>query len=124
MWRTRVVRSLLTEDVAGLRREDDGADGDGDEADGSEADRAEATLARARRRAGWVVALDWAAILILLLLHEHATPFLHLGPHERGVFSFAILAVAVHSGYRLGQLEKYRAVTRACRELAERAPED
>lgn len=120
MWRTRAVRSLLVAEVAALQPEaaEGEADGDGDEAAaGLEA------LARARRRAWLVVALDWAAILALVLLGQAEGPLLVLSRSEQAVFTLALLVIAVHSGFRLGQLEKYGAVARACRELAERDPE-
>lgn len=122
MWRTRAVRSLLA-DVAGLRhlREREAEDAD-DEAGAGNSDAVEEAAHRARRRAWFVIALDWAAILILVLLHQHEAPFLVLDRSEQAVFTLAILAVAVHSGFRLGQAEKYAAVARASRELAERDP--
>ena len=64
-----------------------------------------------------MVLLDWVAIAVLVLLRDPLTPFLSFGPDEQTVFTVAVLAVAVHSGFRLGQLEKYRAVARACRRL-------
>lgn len=116
------MRSLLVGEVAGLRPDD--AEGeDGQEAARQQAEADLETVERARRRAWLVVALDWAAILILVLLAEHDAPFLVLGRGEQAVFTLAILIVAVHSGFRLGQLEKYGAVARACRELADRDPE-
>jgi hypothetical protein len=122
MWRTRAVRSLLA-DVAGLRHLRGGEpEDDGDEGRAGDPDAVEAAAQRARRRAWFVIALDWAAILVLVLLHHHETPFLVLDRSEQAVFTLAILAVAVHSGFRLGQAEKYAAVARASRELAERDP--
>ena len=84
--------------------------------------RAEA-LRRARRRALIVVALDWAAIVTLALLGERAAPTMTLGATEDTVFTLALLAVAVHSGFRLGQLEMLRAVARASDRLAARDPD-
>ena len=112
MWRTRAVLSLLHEEVAGLPR---------DESD-TAADRAEA-MARARRRAGIVVALDWAAIVVLVVFGELAVAGLSFGPSEQTIFTLTILAVAVHSGFRLGQLDKLRAVDRAAERLVERDPD-
>ena len=112
MWRTQAVLSMLHEDVAGLPR---------DEAE-TPADRA-AAMARARRRAVIVVCLDWLAILVLVLFGERALPLLRLGPGEQTVFTLAILAVATHAGFRLGQLEKLRAVARAGERLADHDPD-
>ncbi len=111
MWRTRAVLSLLYEEVAGVRSDD----GEPEEAVGG--------LERARRRARLVVGLDWAALLVLLLLSDRSAAFLTLGPTESTAFSLAILAVAVHSGFRLGQLEKLNAVARAGARLVNRDPE-
>ena len=112
MWRTRAVLSLLHEEVAGLPR---------DESDSAE-DRA-AAMARARRRARLVVALDWAAIVVLVVFGELAVTGLSFGASEQTVFTLTILAVAVHSGFRLGQLDKLRAVDRAAERLVERDPD-
>lgn len=122
MWRTRAVRSLLVREVAGLRP-DLAEDEDGQEVARRQAEADLAAVERARRRAWLVVALDWVAILALVLLAQHEAPLLVLGRSEQAVFTLAILIVAVHSGFRLGQMEKYGAVARACRELAERDPE-
>lgn len=112
MWRTRAVLSLLHEEIAGLPRA----------APESALEAAEA-LGRARRRAALVVALDWLAILILVLFGERGAPALTLGPAESTVFTLALLAVAVHSGFRLGQLEKLRAVALAAERLRRLDPE-
>jgi hypothetical protein len=121
MWRTRAVRSLLA-DVAGLRHLR-GGDAEEEGVEGRAGDAVEEAAHRARHRAWFVIALDWAAILVLVLLQRHETPFLVLDRSEQAVFTLAVLAVAVHSGFRLGQAEKYGAVARASRELAERDPE-
>ncbi len=112
MWRTRAVLSLLHEEIAGLPY---------DEQETPEL-RAE-TMQRARRRSLIVIALDWAAIVTLVLLGDRALPMLTFGPTERAVFTLVVLVVAVHSGFRLGQLEKLRAVARAGDRLADRDPE-
>ena len=124
MWRTRAVLSLLHEEIAGLPRgdADDGAAGDGVAEDGV-GDRWAEAMARARRRALTVVALDWLAILVLVLFGEHALLALSLGPAEGTVFTLAILAVATHAGFRLGQLEKLRAVARAGERVSRRDPD-
>lgn len=113
MWRTHAVLALLYEDVAGLPH--DAAE--------TLAGRKEA-MARARRRGLIVVTLDWLAILVLVAFGQRAVPMLSLGPGEQTVFTLAILAVATHAGFRLGQLEKLRAVTRAGERLARREPDD
>lgn len=112
MWRTRAVLSLLYEDVAGLPREEEAT-----------AERRAETMSRARRRALIAVAIDWAAIVVLVLVGDGTAPMLTLGPAERAVFTVAILVVAVHSGFRLGQIEKLRAVARAGDRLAASDPE-
>ncbi len=117
MWRERAVRSILVEDVAGLRPRADAEAGE-------ESDRAATdgrALDKAMRRSVLVVALDWIAIAVLFVLRDLDLRFLDLGPTEDAVFTLGVLAVAAHSGFRLGQLEKLRAVARACRELAGRA---
>lgn len=117
MWRTRAVLSLLHEEIAGLPLAEQ-------ETAGHQANPHPANaLQRARRRALMVVALDWAAIVVLVLVGERALPLLNLGATEHTVFTLAILAVAVHSGFRLGQLEKLRAVARAGDRLAGRDPD-
>jgi len=112
MWRTRAVLSLLHEEIAGLPY---------DEQETAEG-RAE-TMQRARRRALIVFALDWVAIVSLVLLGNRALPILTFGGTDHTIFTLAILAVAVHSGFRLGQLEKLRAVARAGDRLAGRDPD-
>lgn len=97
MWRTRAVRSLLIEDIAGLRS---AADPDVDPSP---------ELDRARRRGQAIVALEWSALALLFVLREAGREFLPLGPSIDAVFTLGVLAVAIHSGFRLGQLEKYRA---------------
>lgn len=105
MLRTQAIEDLLIDDVAHLRR--------------SEASGAERLqeLAKARTRALFMAGLDWLAIAALFLLREPLSGFLSLGAGEESVFTVAVLAVAVHSGFRLGQWEKYRAVERAVEAL-------
>lgn len=105
MLRPRAVEDLLLEDVARL-----GAPGDDREA-------RRADLERARNRALLVAVLDWLAIGLLFLWRDPLARFLELGPSEESIFTVAILAVAAHSGYRLGQRERYRAVQTALRSL-------
>ncbi len=120
MWRERAVRSILVEDVAGLRPRAPAAQGDPDPGNADSAAAGERALAKAVRRSVIVVALDWIAIAILFVVRDLDFRFLDLGPTEDAIFTLGVLAVAAHSGFRLGQLEKLRAVARACRELAER----
>lgn len=117
MWRSRAVRSLLVEEVGGLRIHPPEP---GDAA--AEAEEQAAVLRQARRRAALVVAADWTALALLFLFRDRQLPFFPTTAPEV-VFTLGVLLLAVHSGFRLGQLEKYRAVDRAYRELAERAPE-
>lgn len=112
MWRTRAVLALLHEEIAGLPFTEQ-----------ETAERRTEAMRRVRRRALIVVALDWAAIVTLVLLGERSLPMLTLGATEHAVFTLAVLAVAVHSGFRLGHLEKLRAVTRASDRLAARDPD-
>jgi len=137
MWRTRAVRRLLIEDVAGIRipppaEEGPEAEGEGEvgpsaegpgEPPSSPLAEAEEALARARRRAAAVAVLDGIAILVLIFLGAAEGNPLNLGHTEQSIFTLAILGVAVHAGFRLGQLEKYNAVARASAELASRDPE-
>lgn len=108
MWRTEAVERMLLEDVAGLGR---------GEADGHDA---AAALGGARRAAWRAVALDWIAIFVLVGVRAGESPVLGFGPSVDVVFSLGLLAIAVHSGFRLGQLEKLRAVGLLTEELAER----
>ncbi len=122
MWRTRAILSLLVESVAALRCEvPQPGDDETDETTLRQSTESSLNaLKRAKRRAALAVTVDWVAIALLFLFRPDGEPFLTLGADPRTVFTAGILAVAVHSGFRLGQLEKYRAVERACRELSER----
>ena len=82
---------------------------------------ARAALEHARRRATMVVVLDWIAIVVLVLVRARAGAIFAVGPNEESIFAIGLLAIAVHSGFRLGQLEKIRAVRRALDELEERS---
>lgn len=117
MLRTRAVLSLLNEEVAGLPRSA------ADTVEKGLVDHWAEAMGRARRRAWIVVVLDWAAILVLVLFGDRALPALSLGPSETTVFTLAILAVATHAGFRLGQLEKLRAVARAGARLTGQDPD-
>lgn len=103
MWRTQAVVSMLLEDIGGLESADAGA------------------LRRARRRGRFVVALDWLAIGLLVLLHDGPAPQLTLRGGEQTLFTLGVLAVAVHSGFRLAQLHKLAGLARLRRELEERS---
>ena len=127
------MRALLVEEVAALRPEPRPVD-DAQEpaaAEGAEApaghaataDRHIAALAKARRRALGVVILDWVAIAVLFLTYREPHPFLSLGSDPRTIFTVGILAIAVHSGFRLAQLQGYRRIAAACEELAQRSGE-
>lgn len=116
MWRTTAIQSMLVEKVAGLPAPDCGS--------AEEVDELGPDFERARRRAIFMVALDWIAILILVLLDPNPPTRLALGPFEGTVFTLAILVVAVHSGFRLGQLQKLNAVRRLARELARFTSDD
>lgn len=127
MLRKRAIRSLLIEDVAGLHLpEPDEAEGppaDGGDHAGAEAGPTEEThalreeeqeqaLRDAERKAKLVVALDWTALAVLFVLRDTGEAFLPFGPTTDTIFTLGVMAVAIHSGFRLGQLEKLRAVAR------------
>ncbi len=105
MLRPQAVETLLFEDVASLRRPAETAE-----------ERLE-ELDRAGSRALLVAAVDWLAIALLFFWRDPLARFLHLGGAEESIFTLAILAVATHSGFRLGQRERYRAVGEAIRSL-------
>lgn len=105
MLRTEAVEDLLVDEIARIRRTE--------ERDEPRLER----VARARRRALVAAALDWGAILMLFLLREPLSSFLQIGASEETIFTLAILAIAVHSGFRLGQWEKYGAVESAIRSV-------
>ena len=108
MWRTRAVERMLLEEIAGLGRRD------------AEDVPATDALATARRSAWRAVLVDWLALAVLLAVRLGETPLLALGPGVDVVFTVGLLLVAIHSGFRLGQLEKLRSVTRLTDELMER----
>ncbi len=66
-----------------------------------------------------MVGLDWLALAALFLLRDRGAAFLPMDPTIETVFTLGVLVVAVHSGFRLGQLEKYRAVSRTYEDLME-----
>lgn len=116
MWRTRAVVSMLIEDVAGLSLPTPES---GEEDEFSEHPESE-TLSRAMRRATLVVAVDCLAILILFLFRDQTRPFLSANQTVETVFTFGVLAVAAHAGFRWAQLERFRTVQRLCDDLRER----
>jgi len=105
MLQMHAVRSILFDDIAGIRP------------DPESRDDPIGALRKARRRALLVAAIDWVAILTLFLLRDGPTGFLAAGASEQGLFTFGVLAVATHAGFRLAQMEKYTAVMRALEEL-------
>ena len=108
MWRTNAVISMLVEDVAELRV-----------LPPSERPEIEA-LTKARRKAVLISLIDWIALAILLAFHSGPRPFLPFGPSTDTVFTLGALAVAMHSGFRLGQARTYKAISRLSDELLER----
>lgn len=131
MLRKRAIRSLLVEQVAGLRPREAGPD---EPAESTEPERAPGdasssaavsaaaeleALKKAVRRALLMVGLDWIALAVLFLLRDRGATFLPMDGTVETVFTLGVIAVAIHSGFRLGQLEKYRAVSRAYDELLE-----
>lgn len=115
MLRTGAVRSLLVEEVGELRRA--GAD---EETPDEALARERVALARAGRRALFVVVLDLAAVAVLFALREPAASFLAPGATEEGLFTFGVLAVVAHAGYRFAQYRHLRTVARLHDELAAR----
>jgi len=103
MWRTNAIVSMLLEEVGGLPPDDDEA------------------LVRALRTGAWIVAIDWLAIIALIAFHDAGVALLTLGGSEQTLFTIGILAVAAHSGFRLAQIEKLKAVKRLQIELEERS---
>lgn len=119
MLRIRAVKELIA-DVAGLRGSDSGNTANSnapiDEAD----DSISRGLALARKRAALIILLDWAAILVLVLVRSKNSVVLALGPTEESLFAIGLLAVATHAGFRVGQLASLRAAQRALAELEDR----
>lgn len=122
MMRLRAVRSLLVEEVAGIpgtrsRRWSRGT------AEAEPEPKAEASLRaeleRMSRKALGMVVLCWTAVLVLLLTHQKPGRFFSLEGVDLA-FTLGILVVAVYSGFRLGQWEKYRSVIRVMEDLEER----
>lgn len=121
MWRTKAVISMLVEDVAELRIADSPDATSAEPRAGVRAERPRMeALIKARRRAILVSLVDGIAIVILLAFHSRSKPFLPFGPTTDTVFTLGVLAVAMHSGFRLGQARIYKAVSRVCEELLER----
>ena len=123
MWRTRAIVSMLLEDVAALRISRTGARGEDSVPATEQVPLGLELLEGARKRARLVVAFDWIALLLLFIFRDQGRAFLPTGPSVEVLFTLGILAVAVHSGFRLGQLEKLGSVKRVCREILERDPE-
>lgn len=129
MLRHRAVRALLLEEVAGVRVPDpepSASDGEGSAPTPEERERQQAELEadrldeleRAEKKALFMVILDWAAITVLFLFSDPSLGFLTLGREVETVFTVGILAVAVHSGLRFGDRNRYRAVRRALERLS------
>jgi hypothetical protein len=115
MLREPAVRSLLLEDVCNLPKADE------TDAENPSAAGTDPRLLKALRRAVLVITGDWVALLALFLLRSSDRAWIPLGPTEDSIFTLGILAISVHSGFRLGQLEKLRSVSRALEDLRERA---
>lgn len=122
MLRRRAVHDLLLEEVAGIR-----LTGPDDATSLPLAERQELEreldvdrleeLQRAERRSLMVALFDWAAIVVLFLLREEGVAFMPLEGSVEDILSFGLLAVATHSGLRLGDYGRYRAVRRALARL-------
>ena len=118
MFRTHAVRQLLLEDIAGIPHSKSARGGD---SDSPELDDSSTLLERARRRNTLVVVLDWIALLVLVFARVRSAQVLDIGPSEDSIFSLGLLAIAAHSGFRLGRLEKLHAVRRALDGLSKRS---
>lgn len=119
MLRKRAIRSLLVEEIAGLRLPGSDDDPAGAPGEAVEAEIQREALEKAERRALVAVGVDWLALVVLFLFRDPAAPFLPAGPTIETVFTLGVIAVAVHSGFRLGQLEKIRAARRAWEKMSE-----
>lgn len=122
MLRARAIRSLLVEEVAALRVSGPPAGGDLEGAEERDRLRVEVereALDRAERRALRAVAVDWVALVVLFLFRDPAARFLPMDATVDTVFTLGVVAVAVHSGFRLAERGKYRAVRRAWEDLAD-----
>lgn len=115
MWREPAIRSLLLEDICHLPRGDSGP---GEHDSAREAGQ---RLDKARRRAGVIAVVSWIALLVLFALRSSGRTWLPTEAGEETIFTLGVLAVAVYSGFRLGQLEKLTAVSRVLDELRERS---
>lgn len=122
MWRTRAIVTTLIEDVAALPARTYSADDDGAVQPPISPSRGLELLEKARKRAKLTVAVDWIALFVLFAFRDRSEVFLASGPSVEVVFTLGVLAVAVHSGFRLGQLEKLSAVKLVCEEILERDP--
>lgn len=122
MFRARAVKQLLLEDIAGLA---EAAPTEGEvettSAEAEVSDDSRSRLARAQRRALLVAVLDWIAIIVLVIVRARSGEGFVVGPTEESIFSIGLLAIAVHSGFRIGQLEKLRAVERALDDMDSRS---
>ena len=115
MLREPAVRSLLLEDVCNLPKTEES------EAEDPSLAATDRRLLKALKRSALVIAVDWAALLALFLLRGTDRVWLPFGPTEDSIFTLGILVISVHSGFRLGQLEKLRSVSRVLEDLRERA---
>ena len=111
MWNTGFVRSLLIRDVGGVRVPRPPED------PAERANEERHFLDKAMSRAALVAALDWIGIILLFVFREKGRELLPAVASPDLVFTLGILLIAAHSGFRLGQLEKYRAVSEAVQEI-------
>ena len=105
MLRIRVVQDLLISGICALKPTGDGRQ--------SELEQVQ----KAQRKALFVAVVDWLAILVLVLFRQRPGSVIDFGAGAETVFSFGILAVATHAGFRLGHAEKLTAVRRSLEEL-------
>lgn len=105
MWRTQAIVERLRGDLGGLAEVD------------------AAAVKKARRRGLLVVFFDWFALVVLLLWRDPRGPQAGLSAGETLLFTLGLLAVAVHSGYRLAQVHQLSRIERLVEDLEERRGE-
>ncbi len=128
MFRRRAIESLLIEEVAGiagprgrLPRENETREASGEgNALAAPVPVGREDLAESEKKALRLVGVCWVALLVLLIFHSGPRPFLSFEGVD-AVFSLGVLVIAVYSGFRLGQWEKYRSVRRSLEDLGSRA---
>ncbi len=110
----RYVRQLLL-DLVGVRPEFPPEETDSDSEVAQQQRRA---LERSANRALWVVALDAAALVVLLGWRlRSGQAVLPFGRSEESIFTLGVIGVAIHLGFRLAQRFWLRGVLQAWDDL-------